>query len=155
MTEAVSAIDELLICQKLTRLKAMYCRLVDAKDWQGFAALFAPDATLDFRGSTSTPVGNGVLQGANVIVETIRDAISHVTTVHQCHTPEFEIISPTEARAIWHMADHLRWPEGSPVRAKNGYGYYHETYVKRAGEWKIQSCRLERVLNEVVPTAEP
>jgi len=153
MASTVDAIEELVICQKLTHLKARYCRCVDAKDWEGFAAVFAPDATLDFRGAATTAVGNGVLEGASVIVEAIRAAVTPMTTVHQCHTPEIEIVSPTEARAIWHMTDHLRWPEGSPVRAKNGYGYYHETYVKRDGEWKIQSTRLERVLNEVVPTA--
>jgi len=153
MASTVDAIEELVICQKLTHLKARYCRCVDAKDWEGFAAVFAPDATLDFRGAATTAVGNGVLEGASVIVEAIRAAVTPMTTVHQCHTPEIEIVSPTEARAIWHMTDHLRWPEGSPIRAKNGYGYYHETYVKRDGEWKIQSTRLERVLNEVVPTA--
>lgn len=153
MASTVDAIEELVICQKLTHLKARYCRCVDAKDWEGFAAVFAPDATLDFRGAATTAVGNGVLEGASVIVEAIRAAVTPMTTVHQCHTPEIEIVSPTEARAIWHMTDHLRWPEGSPIRAKNGYGYYHETYVKRGGEWKIQSTRLERVLNEVVPTA--
>jgi len=153
MASTVDAIEELVICQKLTHLKARYCRCVDAKDWEGFAAVFAPDATLDFRGAATTAVGNGVLEGVSAIVEAIRTAVTPMTTVHQCHTPEIEIVSPTEARAIWHMTDHLRWPEGSPVRAKNGYGYYHETYVKRDGEWKIQSTRLERVLNEVVPTA--
>lgn len=150
MTDSVSALDEMVICQRLTDVKARYCRTVDAKDWAGFEAVFAPDATLDFRGSASTSVGNSVLQGASVIVETIRNAISQITTVHQCHTPEFEIVSLTEAKATWHMTDHLRFPEGSPVRAKNGYGYYHETYVKLDGQWKIKSTRLERILNEEV-----
>lgn len=150
MVDTVSDIEELLIYQRLTDVKAKYCRMVDNKDWAGFEALFTPDATLDFRGGTTTSVGNAVLCGSEAIVETISNAVANLTTVHQCHTPEFEILSPTSARALWHMADQLRWPEGSPVRAKSGYGYYHETYEKVDGAWKICAVRLERILVEEV-----
>lgn len=150
MSEQLSALEELTICQQLTSLKGRYCRSLDAQDWPTFQALFAPDATMDFRGAGSTLGGNDLLHGAAQIVDTIRAANVGITSVHQCHTPEFTVSSPTEATAIWHLASHLRWPEGSPVRAKDGFGYYYDTYVKLGGEWKIKLTRLARILNEDV-----
>lgn len=148
MAEQVSPMERLVIVEALTTLKARYCRMVDTKDWAGFEAVFAPDATLDFRGAATTSINDGALCGASQIVEAIRAATAGMTTVHQCHTPEVEITSPTTASAIWHMTDMLRWPEGSPVRARSGHGYYHETYALIDGAWKITSTRLERLLNE-------
>ena len=43
------------------------------------------------------------------------------------------------------MEDKLRWPEGAPIRAMHGYGHYHETYEKVAGEWRIKTITLTRL----------
>ncbi len=44
-------------------LKARYCRLLDSKDWDGFAALFTEDFLLDASGS-----GGPVLEGRDVAI---------------------------------------------------------------------------------------
>jgi hypothetical protein len=147
----LTQIERLILCDEIMRLKALYCRSVDARDWELFESVFATDAILDFRGAATTAVDNEALHGSAAIVETIRRATDGMTTVHQCHTPEIDIISRTRASAIWHMADILRWPENAPVRAKNGYGYYYETYEKIEGKWKIKTTKLVRTLNEQVP----
>jgi len=63
-------------------------------------------------------------------------------TVHHGHMPEIELTSETTAKGIWAMQDLLRWPDG---RELCGYGHYHETYVRRGGEWRIQSSKLTRL----------
>lgn len=149
-TDLPSAIDRLVAIEEIKRLKAVYCRAVDSRDWSLFESVFASDAVLDFRGAATTSTVQEPLFGASTIIAAIRKGLEGMTTVHQCHTPEIEITSSTTASAIWHMADILRWPKGSPVTAKNGYGYYHETYSKTDGQWKIKTTKLTRILNEVV-----
>ena len=50
MTES----EQLLAVEEIKQLKARYFRCMDTKDWAGFEAVFAPDATVDY----TPPGGN-------------------------------------------------------------------------------------------------
>ena len=63
-------------------------------------------------------------------------------TVHQCHTPEIDVTSPSTATGIWAMEDMLRYPDGTEL---HGYGHYHETYEKQDGKWRIKLSKLTRL----------
>src|SRR5207253_3871128 len=110
---------------------------MDTKDWAGMRRVFADDVTMD----TSASGGN-VVTGADTFLEFLRQAIGDVVTVHHGHMPEIALTSPTTATGIWSMEDMLRWPDG---RELHGYGHYHETYEKTAGEWRIKSSKLTRL----------
>ena len=69
-------------------------------------------------------------------------AIGDVVTVHQCHTPEIDLTSETEASGIWAMEDMLRFPDGSEL---HGYGHYHERYQKDENNWLIKASTLTRL----------
>lgn len=43
-------LEELLAIEEIRKLKARYFRALDAKDWDAFAGVFAPDAVQDLRG---------------------------------------------------------------------------------------------------------
>ena len=43
------------------------------------------------------------------------------------------------------MYDRLVYPEGGPVRKIEGWGYYHEEYVKEDGRWLIASVKVTRL----------
>ena len=43
------------------------------------------------------------------------------------------------------MTDRLYWPPGAPFALMTGYGYYHETYVKVGGDWKLRTIRIQRL----------
>ena len=45
------------------------------------------------------------------------------------------------------MFDYVEWPAADDgTRAGlNGYGHYHEQYVREDGEWRIAHTRLERL----------
>jgi uncharacterized protein (TIGR02246 family) len=123
--------------EAIKQLKARYCRLMDTKDWAGYRQVFTDDVTMD-----TTESGGSVITGADQFLEFLVAAIGEVITVHQCHTPEIDITSPTTATGIWAMEDMLRFPDGNDMHA---YGQYHETYEKGAGQWRIKSSKLTRL----------
>jgi uncharacterized protein (TIGR02246 family) len=136
--------EQLLAIEEIKQLKARYFRCMDTKDWAGFEAVFAPDASVDY-----TPPGadsaDWSASGRERIVEFVRRIVEPAITVHHGHTPEVEVTSPTTARAIFAMEDLIWWPEGSRRRTLHGWGHYHESYIKMDGKWLIKTLRLTRL----------
>lgn len=127
--------DWLAICE----VKAAYCRLLDSKDWDGWAQLFTADCEMDVRGS------GGTLEiGREQFVASVRGSIETTKTCHQVHSPEIAI-NGDSATAVWAMQDRLIWDDG---RTMTGYGHYHERYVKADGRWRIASQKLTRLIME-------
>ena len=72
-------------------------------------------------------------------------------TVHQGHMPEITLTSDTTATGIWALHDIVIWPGGTRL---DGFGHYHETYVKGHDGWRIASSKLTRLQADfVVPEA--
>jgi hypothetical protein len=126
--------------EAIKQLKARYFRMMDTKDWDGFAAVFTADVEIDVSGD-----GGGVTHGVAEFLPFLRAAIGDVVTVHHGHMPEIEITSPTTARGVWALEDQLWWPDGAPVRHMHGFGHYHETYEKTPAGWRIKSLTLTRL----------
>ena len=97
----MDAAEQLLAIEEIKQLKARYFRCMDTKDWDGFAAVFAPDAVLDVTGETGTD--EGIVRGNELIAEYVRGHVDPVTTVHHGHMPEIEITSPTDSHR--HLVD--------------------------------------------------
>ena len=131
MSAAIDFADWLAIAN----VKAAYCRLLDTKDWAGWADLFTDDFELDVSDS-----GGTAMKGRDVIVAFVRSSIESAKTAHQVHFPEITINGDT-AHAIWPMQDRVEW-EG---RALTGYGHYHEDYVRQGGRWRIARQKLTRL----------
>jgi hypothetical protein len=51
----MDALARLLTIEDIKAVKARYCRLLDTKDWVGFAALFIDDAVMDVSQDTGNP----------------------------------------------------------------------------------------------------
>ncbi len=152
----VDPLVRLVAIEEIRRLKARYFRTMDTKDWEGFAAVFAPDATMDMSGEVRDRSHDrdgdrdgdpdaGVTRGNEAIAAFVRAAVDNVTTVHHGHMAEIEVTSPTTAAGVWAMEDVLRWPEGAPIRSLHGFGHYHETYVNLDGAWLIATIVLTRL----------
>jgi uncharacterized protein (TIGR02246 family) len=135
--------DDLGDLEAIKQLKARYCRTMDTKDWAAMRQVFTDDVEMD-----TTASGGGVVTGADAFMAFLQDAIGDVVTVHQCHTPEIRIASPTTASGIWAMEDMLRWPDGTEL---HGYGHYHEDYERSGGEWRIKRSVLTRLRMDFVP----
>jgi hypothetical protein len=50
------------------------------------------------------------------------------------------------------MEDILAWSDGKKLQ---GYGHYHETYRKEAGQWKIATLHLTRLRVDMTGDWEP
>nr|WP_280759955.1 nuclear transport factor 2 family protein [Prescottella agglutinans] len=129
--------------EAIKALKARYFRLMDTKDWDGLAAVFTDDVTIDM-----TETGGGVTHSVAEYMPFLRASIEDVATVHHGHTPEIALTSPTTATGVWAMEDMLWWPDGAALRSLHGYGHYREEYRKTADGWKIGAMRLTRLRTE-------
>jgi len=129
--------------EAIRRLKARYFRTMDTKDWAGMREVFTDDAVID-----TSEAGGALVEGADAFMTFLQDAIGGAVTVHQGHMPEIEITSDTTATGIWALNDVVIWPGGMRL---DGYGHYHETYEKAAGEWRIKTSKLTRLHLDFVP----
>ena len=129
----------------ISAVKARYCRLLDTKDWSGFAGLLTEDFELDVSEGTSVPV----IRGRDAAVTQIRSSMASARTAHQVHSPEITLDGANRAQVIWAMQDRVVWGEEQAARigrsGLTGYGHYHERYVRQDGEWKIAALRLTRL----------
>ena len=123
--------------EAIKRLKGRYFRTMDTKDWAGMRQVFTDDVVVDTTGS-----GGNVIAGADDFLTFLEPTLADVVTVHHGHMPEIEVTSPTTATGIWALQDLLVWPNGMRLE---GYGHYHETYEKVAGEWRIKTSTLTRL----------
>lgn len=149
-------IDKLAAIAEIKRIKACYFRGVDTADGELVRGILAEDCELDYRGCCADPVSGTDYLPAFSFVLKGRESWSSdglvkagIVSVHQGHQSEIEIVSETSARAIWAMTDRLFMREGSNFSLLTGYGYYHETYTRAEGGWKIQTLRISRLRVEV------
>lgn len=137
--------DWLAICET----KARYCRLMDSKDWAGWADVFTEDLLLD-----TTPAGGYRVEGREKAIAAARGSIDQAKTAHQVHNPEITFTGPDEAKVIWAMNDRVTMaPERQTATygGHTGYGHYHETYVRCPdGKWRIKETRLSYLQMDVV-----
>ena len=142
--DVMSDLERLVALEEIKHLKARRDRAVDTKDWDTYLALHAPD-------HCSHNDGFERWESAEVMVENVRRIMANVTSVHHSHTPEITFVSRTQATGIWAMEDNIFWMQDGEEHWLRGFGFYHETYEKRAGQWLFTSRRLERT---VVKTSE-
>jgi hypothetical protein len=141
--KSMNDVDKLLATRDIMDLKARYFRFVDTHRWEDFQALFAPDATLFFPEGQERPASLG--ESVTFIKSVLRGTVS----VHMGHSPEIEIESPTSAHGIWGMEDKIYWSTEAAaaggIEFLNGFGHYHEDYVRREGRWLFQRLKLTRL----------
>src|ERR1700722_17903442 len=140
MNDAAALFDIELIKQ----LKARYCRHLDAKDWTAWRALFADDFVSEVAGT-----GGRAIVGADEFVSYARSTLGKRSqpTVHQVHSPEISLTSPTSARGVWAVSDVVCL---LPALTLRGYGHYHGTYEKHDGRWRLKSSHLTRLREDIV-----
>ncbi|HZU48747.1 MAG TPA: nuclear transport factor 2 family protein [Mycobacterium sp.] len=133
----------LLEIESIKQLKARYCRYLDTKDWQAWRTIFTDDFVSD-----TAQAGGKVIAGADEFVAFIRTTLGKPSqpTVHQVHAPEIKLTSPTTAHGVWALHDVVRLAPGLNL---NGYGHYHETYVKIDGQWRIKTSKLTRLRTDI------
>lgn len=106
---------------ELHELAARYGDLIDARDWDGLAGVFAPDGVFDL-----TDIGAGRLEGLDAIrahMEQARHPIAHhITNVHVDAGPPVVLSS----RVIGILDD-----------GRTGSGAYRDRVERRPDGWRI------------------
>ena len=121
-------------------MKARYFRLMDTKDWDGMAEVFAPDVR-DRHDRVRTARSH---HGVADFMPYLRD--EHRRGHHRPprpHARDHPAVARRRRRGIWAMEDKLWWPEGSPLVHLHGYGHYHETYEKVDGAVAHQDAEAD------------
>lgn len=143
-------VERLLAIEEIKQLKARYWRAIDTKEFDLLRTVFAPDAWFDSSESVRDPVRGtppeftepDTVHGMEEIVAYISEAVATGQSSHQGHTPEIEIDSDTTARGIMPFEDFILMDE---LKFK-GYGYYHETYERIDGAWRIKTSTIKRLI---------
>jgi hypothetical protein len=144
-------VEKLLAIEEIKKLKARYFRAIDTKHWELLRSCFADDVVFDAGdgGGVRLGTGDSVKRGADLLTRFISETVAAPVAIHHGHMPEIEILSATTAEGIWALEDRFFWPEGSPRRTMQGFGYYHETYEKIEGSWRLKTMKNVRLRVDV------
>jgi hypothetical protein len=115
--------DQLTEIEAIKQLKSRYFRLMDTQQFDDWHIK---------------------IEGCAALVAGVRGLMTGAQSIHQGYMPEIELTSATTATGIWSMYDQVRLP----TCIFEGWGHYHEEYVKENGEWKIKSIHLTRLHTE-------
>ena len=133
-------------------IKARYFRGIDTPDAALVRSVLAEDCVLDYMGCFTDPKsGRDYFPQLNVVIRGraswVGGGVSSmgVTSVHQGYHHEIVLTSATSAEGIWAMTDRMFMPPGHEFALIEGFGLYHDTYEKVAGEWLIKTARLQRI----------
>lgn len=138
---------------EIQQLKARYFRCMDLRMWDEFRDVFTDDFELFIENTKTPEADRPTIKGADALVAYLSASDPRKVTVHQGHMPEIELIDADHATGRWAMFDWVDDPGRS--LAIQGYGHYHERYVRCGdGKWRIASGRLTRLRLNTVPHLE-
>lgn len=140
-------IQRLMDIEAIKQLKHAYFRCVDTANLEELGTLFHEDVTVHFRGGNY----EWNLQGREEYVNGIGQSFSREAVgQHNAHHPEIQILSDTEATAIWYLADNM-WILNHNAKT-HGTALYWDRYLKVDGKWLIKETNYERIyeINETL-----
>jgi hypothetical protein len=133
-------IQRLMDMEAIRQLKYAYFRCVDTANLEELATLFHEDVTVHFIGGSY----EWKVQGKQDYVNNIGASFSREAVgQHNAHHPEIQMLSETEATAIWYLEDNM-WILNHNARTR-GTALYWDRYLKVDGRWLIKDTRYERI----------
>lgn len=133
-------IQRLMDIEAIKQLKHAYFRCVDTANLEELATLFHDDVTVHFRGGNY----EWKLQGKHEYVASIGQSFTtEAVGQHNAHHPEIQILSDTEATALWYLADNM-WILNHNFKT-HGTALYWDRYLKVDGRWLIKDTNYERI----------
>ena len=133
-------IQRLMDIEAIKQLKHAYFRCVDTANLEELATLFHDDVTVHFSGGNY----EWKLQGKDEYVTSIGQSFTtEAVGQHNAHHPEIQILSDTEATALWYLADNM-WILNHNFKT-HGTALYWDRYLKVEGRWLIKDTSYERI----------
>jgi hypothetical protein len=140
-------IQRLMDIEAIKQLKYAYFRCVDTANLEELGTLFHEDVTVNFVGGNY----QWNLQGREEYVNNIGKSFSsEAVGQHNAHHPEIQMLSETEATALWYLADNM-WILNHNVKT-HGTALYRDRYLKVDGVWLIKDTSYERLyeINDIL-----
>ncbi|MEM9254054.1 MAG: nuclear transport factor 2 family protein [Pseudomonadota bacterium] len=133
-------VQRLMDMEAIRQLKYAYFRCVDTANLEELGTLFHRDVQVHFRGGGY----EWKLKGRDEYVRSIGSAFSREAVgQHNAHHPEIQMISESEATAIWYLADNM-WILNHNAKT-HGTALYWDRYIKEDGRWWIKETNYERL----------
>lgn len=120
--------------EAIKELRASYCYRIDDRDWEGFAALFTPDAHLNFGRIGSFDGRSEVRRFAEEIV-----GEGHPFLAHMIHDPVIDL-NDDQATGRWYFEVPCTFEDGSAGWIQ---GTYLDEYRCVDGEWYFSAVTAE------------
>ena len=133
-------IQQLMDIEAIKQLKHAYFRCVDTANLEELGTLFHEDVKVRFKGGGY----EWNLDGRQEYVDNIGMAFSkEAIGQHNAHHPEIQVLSDTEATAIWYLADNMWILNHNALTT--GTALYWDRYEKVDGKWLIKETSYERI----------
>jgi len=130
----------LLDMESIRQLKHAYFRCIDTANFEELGTLFHEDVLVHFVGGNY----EWKLQGRAEYLEAVKNSFTNESVGHHNgHHPEIQMISNTEATAIWYLSDNM-WVMNYNFFT-TGTALYWDRYLKVDGRWLIKDTRYERI----------
>ena len=140
-------VQRLMDIEAIRQLKYAYFRCVDTANLEELATLLHEEVSVHFVGGTyELKVQRKQDYVNNIAMSFSREAVGQ----HNAHHPEIQILSDSEATAIWYLADNM-WILNHKLLTR-GTVLYWDRYLKVDGRWLIRDTRYERLyeINETL-----
>jgi hypothetical protein len=133
-------IQRLMDIEAIKQLKYAYFRCVDTANLEELVTLLHEDLTVHYVGGSYV----WEVQGRQDFVHNIGAAFSkEAVGQHNAHHPEIQILSESEATALWYLEDNM-WILNHNAKTY-GTALYWDRYLKVNDLWVIKDTRYERV----------
>ena len=133
-------IQRLMDIEAIKQLKHAYFRCVDTCNLEELGTLFHEEVKVRFKGGGYEWNLNSRQEYVdNIGMAFSKEAVGH----HNAHHPEIQMLSETEATAIWYLADNM-WILNHNAFT-TGTALYWDRYVKQDGRWLILETNYERI----------
>ena len=136
--DVAAAVSELLDRQAITDLIHAYCYHFDRNEPVEVAALFTPDATVDYGPEAATIVG------ADAIASTISVGLERTfaATSHHVSNIQITLEGGDRARSVTYLYAWHRYVDGSPTASSGGATSIGSSAPTQGGGSPSSSCRL-------------
>ena len=145
----LDAIDIVLVHQLIAR----YGDLIDHRQWDRFAELFLPDATIDYRGGT----GHVQRSGRDAVVAWFRELEDTHPPAHHVTNILVDELADPGGRVDVHSKFFAPFTRAGHVPKRLYGGEYNDVVVKTAGGWRfahkqcVPTWQLAVVVDDTAP----
>jgi hypothetical protein len=115
-------VHQLADIEAIKQLKARYCLLLDAQEWDGLRALFTDEAVFS--------VGSGDYPDPDAFIANLAENLTGESHVHVLLNPIIELLGPDSARGLWAFNN------------RGALGHYQDRYERGPDGWRISATTM-------------